>query len=807
MIIALKLTYKGVTVEFTIHEVVEIARQLLPFLDEEEVEIPSLNDYFEKLQASLHEFRKTDNKTPMDLLPIAAETPVIPPVVRPAQWRYVASYINRADPRQGYWLNIDGRMLRIDKNNNYVSDYGIGFRGIDAASSLTFSNPTIPPEVFEKVEQKYKLLLESSASEGVSDPESTLDDTATTEDEKDVLFLYTMNHLAGIIEKLESSYDNKKKLDGMSKKNLEAMKIVKFLSENYRLKKEKSKQLNYLEDQLHEHDPNNALPPLRDFLNGIAQRSYEHKKFTDTLKDIIVIFNNLMKIASGNAEYLFRIDTFSNSSGASYQQFEPFLEQLLHQYKPHQIATFMRSILSGEQVQNMPICLPSLTAVWCIAEQSRDSLALLTNSIVLDFIEGDIPYLEDQINQYSWKSLLINSDTGKRNIKLNDIYGHKLKPPEKGGMYPAAHDGSYDDSNNEKHDAEGHLLPKIPLSWLRQKQGHLILHWLHVMIGKYCPMVKAEIVELDSVKGKKIPPNTPQYKEIIKRKDNNVSTVGFEEDKKNVHFSKEALRKKEKDQSVKLSDYRTFWNKRLVPLRRSQTKLTLQTQLIEPLLTLRMNSFEFCFSPQFDAEAEITLPMGFKALNLKTLSTEWYTEDKIINVLQCALGNNVTHVSQTQLEHTDLLKANLESAIGEVITRTIPAVIPVHVHGNHWTALIIKKVENGSIQVIYNDSNGNALESEENAVNLVKTITEICPDATILDLQLRQQFNDNDCGPFSIDNMVRIANINTEHVDRNALVKLLDKPMNGSAIHIRKEHERLLDESLQINFGDKLAYN
>lgn len=611
MIVELKLTYQGVTVTFAIHEVVEIARQLLPALDKEEIQVPNVTEYFDKLKKALEQFRESD-RTPFDLLPIAAEIPMIPSVIRPGQWRYVADYIHSPSANMGYWLQINKRMLRVDKKNFYVSDYGIGFSGVNTACSLALSNRNIPLSAFKKAEEKYARLLEEEA-ESQSTSHSELVAPKPSEQEEEIFFLHLFSQILESVEKLEGSYDGKKKLETMSENSHRGMEMLRVLGESYRLKRQNSEAFDHLAVHLHENNHSNSLPPLPDFLNELAQKSDDHKKFSDMLGNTMVVMFNLMKIAKGDAEPIFRIDAFSSSSGAAYQQFEPELQKLLKKYTPSDIAVLIRKILFGDHEKDTPDCLPSLAAVWFIAEQSRDELAQLTNLIVLDFVEGNISYLEGGLNQYSWKSLLINSHTGERGTKLDDLYGFKLKPHEKGGMYPAEHDQSYNHSKNEKYDDNNHLKPNVPLSWLRQKQGHLILDWLRHIITHYCPLVTVEIVEKDTTKSMKIPGNKHDYSGVAKTEDNKNSTVAFEKNEKNTYHSKVALRKKEKDHSLKLSDYKRFWNKRLVPLRYSQTKLTLQLQLIELLLAARMNGFDFCFSQNFDAESVIQLSMGLGA--------------------------------------------------------------------------------------------------------------------------------------------------------------------------------------------------
>ena len=176
----------------------------------------------------------------------------------------------------------------------------------------------------------------------------------------------------------------------------------------------------------------------------------------------------------------------------------------------------------------------------------------------------------------------------------------------------------------------------------------------------------------------------------------------------------------------------------------------------------------------------------------------WYTEDQINELLHNYLSNETLYYTsaQTQFEHKDLLRDNLQEAINRVITNVQTAVMPINLHDNHWVAAIIRMQQDQTIQVIYIDPLGNTIQSEENAELFVKIITEINSSANILELEgLSQQNNEHDCGPFTVDNLIRLAMARNslDGLNANEIIGLLYQNVEGNANEIRQEHNQILN--------------
>ena len=182
--------------------------------------------------------------------------------------------------------------------------------------------------------------------------------------------------------------------------------------------------------------------------------------------------------------------------------------------------------------------------------------------------------------------------------------------------------------------------------------------------------------------------------------------------------------------------------------------------------------------------------------------TYWYTEDDIQTILTNHFTSaDVVISAQTQFEHADLLQSNINEALMQLIDQGNPAttiVVPVHLHGNHWSGMVIQRTGNGTIMIIYNDPIGNSIEAEQNCELLIQTISQNLNEQGVefefIDLKLQQQDNDCDCGPFTASNLMRLADLRLQSgMTREQIIKEAElEHSTGNAEHIRKEHAMLL---------------
>lgn len=172
---------------------------------------------------------------------------------------------------------------------------------------------------------------------------------------------------------------------------------------------------------------------------------------------------------------------------------------------------------------------------------------------------------------------------------------------------------------------------------------------------------------------------------------------------------------------------------------------------------------------------------------------QWYTDKTIKQLLEKKLENRALIKPLLPMQ-SEPFQETFKKAIEEIGSSTIamPMVFPIQIHGNHWVGLVIKKVKNEPLQVIYNDPMGNALQNEPQIVDIVNLITQVDAKADIFDLQWKQQANDDDCGPFTVENLAILATTSTAGMDKNKLCAILPKGTTGPANELRHAHHTLL---------------
>ena len=106
--------------------------------------------------------------------------------------------------------------------------------------------------------------------------------------------------------------------------------------------------------------------------------------------------------------------------------------------------------------------------------------------------------------------------------------------------------------------------------------------------------------------------------------------------------------------------------------------------------------------------------------------------------------------------------------------------------------------------MVYNNPQGFSIDLEPNAIRFVKIIQTIANEVipgrvpNIIDLHLGQQHNGVDCGPFTVDNLVRIARnaATLDSLDRDGIIARvgLFQPADGNAAIIRAEHNAIFTD-------------
>lgn len=146
----------------------------------------------------------------------------------------------------------------------------------------------------------------------------------------------------------------------------------------------------------------------------------------------------------------------------------------------------MRRVLGGEKLIDETLAfLPALIAAWFISEPSRNELTTLTSLLLLDLIESD-SFLDcgNGANWYTWSHTLIHPFKASGARDVADLYGKKCDGIDYfGGCHLMVNRGSVNQTQKLP-------LYKDPLTFSRQKEGHLLIHWLEKKLTEQSMKIK-----------------------------------------------------------------------------------------------------------------------------------------------------------------------------------------------------------------------------------------------------------------------------------------------------------------------------
>ena len=115
----------------------------------------------------------------------------------------------------------------------------------------------------------------------------------------------------------------------------------------------------------------------------------------------------------------------------------------------------------------------------------------------------------------------------------------------------------------------------------------------------------------------------------------------------------------------------------------------------------------------------------------------------------------------------------------------LPALIPVNLNGNHWTALAIRTKVNGDVVVFYNDSFGSSLGGATTESGMyIEAIKKLVPNAEIIDLQVHQQNDSSSCGAFTAENLIALSMLDQNALTYEAAREVLKDITDAKAIRI-----------------------
>jgi len=227
------------------------------------------------------------------------------------------------------------------------------------------------------------------------------------------------------------------------------------------------------------------------------------------------------RLGVGLQDFLFRpLYCFgSRDEGESYRGFAEAFDRyyaVSSALSPSSLAKEMRSILKGTRLSDEQLYfLPNLIAAWFYSEAGRNNTSILSGLILLDFIEAGVVHMDgDAHNLYTWKHTLVHPRKPKDSridITIKDLYGNPLELGQFDGMHPMAHGkGAAGKGKGSVRDAAAKLATKEKLTPVRQKEGHLLIHWLHERLKVTHPGLSVVTTPVTTI----LPLSTPDYKEI-----------------------------------------------------------------------------------------------------------------------------------------------------------------------------------------------------------------------------------------------------------------------------------------------------
>jgi hypothetical protein len=161
----------------------------------------------------------------------------------------------------------------------------------------------------------------------------------------------------------------------------------------------------------------------------------------------------------------------------------------------------------------------------------------------------------------------------------------------------------------------------------------------------------------------------------------------------------------------------------------------------------------------------------------------WYGDEDIRGVIANRLGNAV-YVAPAVPNSFVLINDVASAALNEA-RAGLPALIPVNLNGNHWTALAIRTKVNGDIVVFYNDSFGSSLGGATTESGMyIEAIKKLVPNAEIIDLQVHQQNDGSSCGAFTAENLIALSMLDQNDLTSDAAREVLKDITDAKAIRI-----------------------
>ena len=161
----------------------------------------------------------------------------------------------------------------------------------------------------------------------------------------------------------------------------------------------------------------------------------------------------------------------------------------------------------------------------------------------------------------------------------------------------------------------------------------------------------------------------------------------------------------------------------------------------------------------------------------------WYDDSDVRGVIANRLAGKV-YVAPAVPNSPALINDVATAALIEARTGK-PALIPVNLNNNHWTAIAIRTKASGDIVVFYNDSFGSSFGgTTSESGRYIEAIKQLVPNAEIIDLQVHQQNDGSSCGAFTAENLIALSVLDQANLTPEAARAALAGITDAKAIRI-----------------------
>lgn len=455
-------------------------------------------------------------------------------------WLGLASYIrDTLEPITGWWVNIGGRLILLRnlpherRQHLYVSDHGsqrdvvqstkddlLTFTDkgrAEAMSSFMFDKfySSLSKENKDLLKHRYLLLLTAHPS--------------GTSARRDEFLLYTLSLPADYYQecllrgRLDSPEFNMTTAVGGGSLQLLSVTdqaILASLSEETIVAYGKLFELALERIRYRAEQARTYVSGLYAGSNGGLSAFFTQIENTfpaadaDRYRIFFILKEFAKKLGLGLQEFLFRpLHSFgSREKGESYRGFADAFTKYYGSTlaRPaHELARETRELLKGRPLVDESVYfLPNLVAAWFVSESARNESSVLSTLMLLDLIESQTTLMDEEgNNRYQWRHTLVHPRKPADShavLLIKDLYGNDVDLANFDGMHPMAHAKSNPHSKQDLNNGQR-------LSPVRQKEGHLIIHWLSQRIKL---MAEAECTPVEA-KGDNLLTD-PSYEEIDK---------------------------------------------------------------------------------------------------------------------------------------------------------------------------------------------------------------------------------------------------------------------------------------------------